>query len=116
MTQKKKNSWIFSILIPLLLFCLFAFVVFNFIDSTSVSFSTLEYGFGPQNFIHLKTDRLLQGNKVTASFTSPDKYLGIVAVRFNTFNRTSNDVVAFSIKEKGQSGWYARNKYKVDQF
>lgn len=56
------------------------------------------------------------GEKIETEFEAEEDNLGIVAVRFDTFNRINDDQLIFRIKEKGQKDWYYENFYKTDQF
>lgn len=68
------------------------------------------------NFKVLSHNELLAGNKVKAEFKAKYNNLGIIAARFQNFNRISDDYVVFRLKEKGKKSWYYENKYLVDQF
>jgi len=57
-----------------------------------------------------------KGNVVKGEFLAKEDNLGILAVRFKTYNRISNDILLFKIKELGQKDWYYQNTYKVNQF
>lgn len=111
-----KNSFNTYILIPFFLIILW--VSLSIIYNTySGAISVLTYGNNPKtDRIDLHLKEILKDQIVYGSFYSEDNNLGILSVRFNTFNRINNDLLTFSIKEKGNDNWYYSNKYKVDQF
>lgn len=42
--------------------------------------------------------------------------LGIISVRFETYNRINNDTLTFRLRKKGDSEWFYTAQYKTDQF
>jgi hypothetical protein len=68
------------------------------------------------NLIKFNINKILSQEKRVGQFKAEYNYLGIVAVRFNTFSKINDDYLLFRIKEKGSNKWYYENKYKVDQF
>lgn len=101
-------------IIPLLL--LLFWLTLSLFFTSKYSFSVIYSAYNKGNFVSLKTDELLAKQKVSAEFRAKEDNLGIVSVRFYNFQRISNDVVVFRIKEKSQKEWFYENKYKVDQF
>jgi hypothetical protein len=79
-------------------------------------FSILPYDQGPKDVIRTNFKEIHAGKTVKGMFVAQDNFLGIVAVRFNTYYRINGDSLRFRIKEKGDTGWYYENIYKVDQF
>lgn len=63
-----------------------------------------------------KARRILEGEIIEQSFTSPGDDFGIVSVKFSNNNKINDDFLIFRIKEKNASQWYYQNQYKVDQF
>lgn len=61
------------------------------------------------------TEDLLANNKIESSFTAQADNLGVIAVPFNTHNRSINDRIAFRLKEKGKKDWYVQNEYNSNQ-
>jgi len=100
-------------------------IIFLFSISVSISFflqAKLQFyqiseTYSSQAF---KTDEphieLSQGKGVKAEFNSNYSNLGIVAVRFATYDRINDDVLTFRIREKGERRWFYENVYKTDQF
>lgn len=82
----------------------------------SEKFSILSFSHNRNNFFYLQNTELLKGQTIRGEFVAKENNLGILAIRFNTFNRINKDTVIFSIKQKNAKSWYYQNKYKVDQF
>lgn len=59
---------------------------------------------------------LLSGDKILQDFTSNYDNLGIVAIRFQTFERINDDTLIFRLREKGEPDWSYTANYKTDQF
>lgn len=95
---------------------LFIFGITGSILTYSEKFSILSFFYNKNNFSTFQTSELLKGQKITGNFKAKENSLGIVAVRFNTHTRINEDSVIFRIKQKGESFWYYKNSYKVDQF
>lgn len=103
---------LFLIPIVLLLFWIVAPVVLNSNNPLLVIVSSYnKYTFKPFN-----GDEIHAGEKIVGILKSKENNLGILAVRFNTFDRINSDVVIFRIKELNENNWYYTGKYKVDQF
>lgn len=83
---------------------------------SNTNFSILTYPHHISDFTLNQTTELLKGEKISGSFTADENNLGIIAVRFNTFNRINKDRVTFRIKKTGTKDWYYTQTYKVDQF
>ncbi|GIW61558.1 MAG: hypothetical protein KatS3mg089_0410 [Patescibacteria group bacterium] len=79
-------------------------------------FTVLIYQHGKENFSNFNSRQILAKEKRIGEFRAQYDYLGIVAVKFNTFSKINDDYLLFRIKEKGSNKWYYENKYKVDQF
>lgn len=82
----------------------------------SEKFSILFFPHNKNSIVDFQNTELLKRQKIRGEFVAKENNLGIVAVRFNTFNRINDDSVVFSIKQKNLNSWYYQNKYKVDQF
>lgn len=104
-------SWI---IVPLL------FIVFWLFSSlflaSKYSFTVLVNGYNANHYTKFQLDGLHKGDVVSGYFQAKENNLGIVAVRFNTYDRINTDQVVFRIKEEGNKDWYYQNSYKVDQF
>ncbi len=97
--------------------CAFAFFLFGFLY--------FNYGFGPLILTHRHTPidvrlenpgPLLASKKITGVFTANDNYLGLLALRFVSFQKpeySKEDVLVFRIREKGKKEWYSQNTYRT---
>jgi peptidoglycan/LPS O-acetylase OafA/YrhL len=65
--------------------------------------------------IEKPSGELLQGQKISGTFTAQANNLGLVAVRFFNFNRINSDVVTFRLKNSDGSTYY-ENSYSTNQF
>ncbi len=61
-------------------------------------------------------NELLSGQIVTGQFRAAQDNLGMVLIKFDTFNRINNDILVFRIRSADQKGWYYQADYLVDQF
>lgn len=63
-----------------------------------------------------RNGELLAGDIVKGEFKSNDNFLGIVEIRFEFYERKTEDSYIFRIKEKSQKEWYHTNTYKAKEF
>lgn len=64
-----------------------------------------------------KLDReFLKDSVITGEFVSKYNKLGIIGIRFETFNRINTDWIEFKLREAGGGEYYYTAKYKTDQF
>lgn len=108
-------KWIKWAVIPLILLILWLGLSLYYIR-VEPGFTVLLHQHSKENFKKFDDSEILAGEKKSAQFRAQNDYLGIVAVRFNTFSKINDDYLLFRIKEKGSNKWYYENKYKVDQF
>lgn len=109
------NRWIRWGVIPLLLFSLSPLVLF--ILTASSNFLVLsQFEYGAQFTPKLNGKEILSGKKLHTTIRAYSNNLGVVSVRFKTYNRINDDILVFRIKERGASKWFYQNEYKVDQF
>lgn len=113
-SQIFSTFWFRWLLIPLFLFVTGVFVAIA--TDPSTGFFVLTENHYENELTSWKTSELRANQKIKGEFVAKKENLGIVAVRFNTFNRINKDEVIFRIKEKGQKDWFYENTYKVDQF
>lgn len=116
-SKRSLNPVLKWFIIPLLLIPL-CFAV-AFFGNTKIAHDTLTvmtYEKSSSDTISPVEKSLFQGEKISGNFTSILNNLGIMSVRFNTYNRAGNDVLTFRIKEHGQKDWSYQADYKVDQF
>lgn len=113
-----KKSALFKKITDIVIICfLIMFWFWASINITSnYGVTSLVYEYDKKNYINYKSDQLLKNQYIKASFESKDQNLGIVAVRFNTFNRINSDRILFRLREIGSEDWLYTNVYKVDQF
>jgi len=64
----------------------------------------------------IKGEELLLGKKISQEFVSKYDNLGIIALRFQTFERINDDTLIFRLKEINDPTWYYVANYKTDQF
>ena len=107
-----KNNYLNTI-IYIALFLFGAYLSFSYFCKLDLSFSTLlkEY-----NSTRINDRDLFAGNQISQEFQSPYDNLGIVSLRFKTFNRINNDTLTFRLKEKDNPNWLYSAYYKTDQF
>lgn len=99
--------------IPLLLFCAGTILFIRYIVYSDFSFTVLSHYHDKGIFKPFKSDELHNGQSIRGSFTASDNYLGIVALRFNTFDRKNDDIITFRIKESRQNEWYSKQSYRT---
>lgn len=98
-------------LIILILFIVWLVITFSIIFEKSITI--LEYSYPSKN---ISQQELRQGIIVSGSFIAKDNYMGTVGVRFETYQRDSDDQLYFRIKESSQKDWYYTGLYNTDQF
>jgi len=54
-------------------------------------------------------------NKISETFTAQTDNLGIIAVPFETHNKSIDDIIYFRLKQIGQQNWYFQNIYHTNQ-
>lgn len=103
----------FKLILILIMFILGTVIsLFTYSENFSILFSP----HNKNSIVDFQNTELLKRQKIRGEFVAKENNLGIVAVRFNTFNRINEDSVVFSIKQKNLNSWHYQNKYKVDQF
>lgn len=60
--------------------------------------------------------KLLKGQQFNGQFAARENYLGIVSLRFETFDRINTDKLIFKLREKGGDKWYYQGLYKTQIF
>jgi len=61
-------------------------------------------------------NHLLKGEKISAKLRASENNFGILLLRFAHLSDKVSDVVAFRIKQEGESQWYYEHAYKANQF
>ena len=114
----KKNDRFFpkGLITIYLLFLLPLFITCIYIFKTGDNFSIPEYSYSKDIYTTVKNTELLAGDKIQGEFFAQENNLGIVSIRFNTFNRINTDIVVFRIKEKNQKEWYYEQNYESSKF
>lgn len=113
--NSKNKWWIRFILIPFVLFCVWVALTFWYIVIFDQSALVLSYNHPTSDFTQITYNRLLKGQKLAGEFVAKDNNLGIVAIRFKSFERipyNQEDTLIFRLKQKGQKGWYYQNQYR----
>lgn len=67
-------------------------------------------------FVDYQADEFTAGSVAAAVFKADDNNLGIVGLKFKTYNRINGDVLEFRLKEEAKRDWIYVNQYKTDQF
>ncbi len=80
------------------------------------SLSSLRQSYPSSIFTGFKTGELLSGDLIRGEFKAKENNLGIISIRFLTFNRINSDIFTFRIKEKGKKEWYYVNIYNSREF
>lgn len=112
--KKLIKSALLFLIIPGILFIFW--LVGSLFLSSKYSFSVLIQGLNNSAVIQGDYSELHKGEIIRGQFTANNNNMGIISVRFNTFNRINDDVVIFRLKEKQSARWFYEHKYKVDQF
>lgn len=110
-----KNKWFKWGILPFLLFVLWFLLTCWYIIIFDQSLLVISYNHPTSSFTSITHDKLLKGEKLAGEFTAKDNNLGIVALRFKSFQRVpykDEDSLRFRIKEKGASTWYYQNTYR----
>jgi len=110
---KETYRWITFLIIAAILAILISVAHVFFLEQ---NFSSLRQPYSSSIFTSLKSGELLSGNVIRGEFKTKENNLGIVSIRFTTFNRINYDELIFRIKEKGEKKWYYLNKYKSKEF
>ncbi len=103
-------------LIPILLIFLFITCTSFYILTSDLSFSTLSHFYSYKILSGQNLEKpLKKGEIIKGEFIAKENNLGIIAVAFDPYFRTWDDVI-FRIKEKGSKKWYFSNKFWAPQF
>ncbi|MFH1863946.1 MAG: hypothetical protein ABIJ85_03510 [bacterium] len=113
--MQKISHFSFHILLPLGLFLLGAFSLFNYLKTSEFGVLNLNVRTLDQ-MVASRSGELLKGDQVTGTFRSEYTNLGIISLRFYNQDRDSKDTLVFRLKEQGQDEWYYEAKYETDQF
>lgn len=105
------RGWIFLIIAVFFL----SFIISVVLQAQS-NFFQLSQEFSHSIFKDYRTDEIRSKEKINGEFLAAYDNLGIIEIRFNTYNRINNDVLIFRIKEAGRKDWQYENTYKTDQF
>jgi hypothetical protein len=118
MQNKIKNithyKWMKRIVFPILLVGLW-FLLTAWYITVAQSILVLSYPHPKESFTNFTSAKLLKGDSITGEFIAQEENLGIVAIRFQKFERipyTHEDMLLFQFKEKGHKDWYYQNYYR----
>lgn len=101
--------------IPVGLFFAWIILTLWYIVSFDQSALVLSYGHPRESFTTFTTEKLLKGDTVKGEFIAKENNLGIVALRFQKFERIAykkEDSLRFRLKEKGAEKWFYENNYR----
>ena len=84
--------------------------------TSGLSFSVLSRNYSSEIFNLAGNQPLLKGEKLVAKVRALDNYLGIVGIRFNTFDKSIKDRVEFILKVEGNETNYFQTTINTDQF
>lgn len=110
-----ENKWVKLGVIPVILLGLWFLLTFWYSTFFDNSISVISYNLPASNIVNLNHNRLLKGQMIKGSFVAKDDNLGIVSIRFQSFQRIpydEEDTLIFRIKEKGQKDWLSQNYYR----
>lgn len=83
---------------------------------TNKPFTTIQKVYPQSIFLQRKEGELFKGDKITGEFRAISDNLGIVSIRFQTFNRVNYGMFVFRIKERGKNKLNYENKYMAEKF
>ena len=111
------NKFAAWFLIPIIL--LSFWIICSLLFNNKVSFSVLLF---PQNrslIVQVPQEKILKGEKITGNFTARENNLGLIMMKFNNYVKpdyADEDILVFSIKEKGSKSWYYKGNYHSGAF
>ncbi len=112
--KNKSVNLILWVILPLIYVSFIAVGIFNYVGDQVgwLNYTSL------QSTVDLiaTNKKIYAGMKFYREITAVDNNLDAIFVRFYTFDRQSNDTVAFRIKEKDQPGWFYENSYQASNF
>lgn len=110
---KKFQNLLFYLLVPVLLVSFWLFASLFFVKQTS--FSVIDYAHSAKDIREFPSGKILKGKKIKGTFIARENNLGIVKIRFSDFiqqNYNAEDILAFRIKEEGDTSWRYFNNYR----
>lgn len=99
-----------------ILFIIGGWGMFYYLRSGETSLLSVETSPQLIRIIRPPESTLLKNESLEAEFKGALPHLGIVSVRFDTYNRINQDKLRFSIRIKNNSNWHYEGLYKTDQF
>lgn len=115
MKIKNKKSFLKYILTPLFLLGLWFILTAIFIIKWDTSLSVISFVIPREDLTTSTFGKMHKGDILTGKFKSPEDNLGILSIKFVTFNRPpykDEDIILFRIKEEGEKSWYYHNTYR----
>jgi len=109
------RKYIKPILIALFFFLLGVRITMWSLYSQGEPFNILTENFNQFEFLDKKDGELLHKEVITGKFKAQENNLGIVSIRFDTYNRTNTDYINFKIKEENGK-WDYHKEYYTGQF
>lgn len=108
-----KNKRLIKVFIGIFLFLIGALLFFRHLFYADFSFTVLSYTHPLSSFRTNVGGELLAGRKVSGVIEAKENYLGIIAVRFNTFDRKNEDYLLFQIRPEESREWYSQTRYRT---
>lgn len=114
-TKIKKTKLIKYFVILFFLFLIWFLGTFWAIIKYDQSVLIMSFSHNTNDFTQINHEKLMKGQKISGEFVAKDDNLGIVSLRFKSFQRVSykqEDKLIFRLKEKGAKDWYYKNQYR----
>ncbi len=92
------------------------FGILRYLKSENTGFFTVETSPKIVNIVSPPDSRLLKNNYFEAKFKATLPHLGIVSIRFDTFDRINNDTLRFKLIKINKNEKLYEGSYKTDQF
>ncbi|MBU2632301.1 hypothetical protein KKG52_01165 [Patescibacteria group bacterium] len=112
MKKLKINKWFIK---PLFLLLLWGILTTWYIAKYDTALSVISIPYFRSNLIEAPKEKIIKGDKISGKFKASENGLGIISVKFITYNRpkfTDEDELLFRIKEENNKDWHYESKYK----
>ena len=100
---------------PILLLFIWIAVTLYLTLNSDISFTVLSKLHKLNIFKPSTTEDMLSSKVISGEFNAFENNLGMIAIRFNTHNRSAKNIITFRIKEKGNNNWYFETRINTDQ-
>ncbi len=123
----KKTNWILFLLAIIPFVILFTYLMLTKNDQTSNSlyykvsdvndrYSGITTVTQKNSLKQVADSNLLAKKKISVTFTGKTNNLGIIAIPFDTHNKSVNNRIIFRLKEAGEKDWHHQVTYNTNQF